>query len=206
MCIQRSFRSNPDLKTWHFSFTPPILFSLCDPISLLPRRSSMSHMCRRAKGSCTRGQRKPTREEEAPWCCVVITQLFTRARKSARVLCFNCSRFLGWIVPTTCLRSLWTSMLLPAYTYQVCKNIKKFQQFKLDFTWNPGSVGKPNIACTLCLQMVMKTHALKVSLLTPPPTVLVCCAYFLIPQSFLTPFIWTFVTVLFYYYHQMHSY
>lgn len=80
-------------------------------------------------------------------------------------------------------------MLLPAYTYQVCKNIKKFQQFKLDFTLNPGSVGKPNIACTLCLQMVMKTHALKVSLLTPPPTVLVCCAYFLIPQSFLTPFI-----------------
>lgn len=79
----------------------------------------MSHMCRQAKGSCTRGRHRPTREEESPWCCAVITALFMRARRSARALCSSCSRPPGWTASTTCSLSLWTSISLPAFSYQV---------------------------------------------------------------------------------------
>lgn len=71
------------------------LFNFSGLISFASCRSLMSHMCRQAKGSCTRGHRRPTREEETPWCCAVITRLFMRARRSARALCSSCSRSPG---------------------------------------------------------------------------------------------------------------
>lgn len=83
------------------------------------RRSSMSHTCRRAKGSCTRGRPRPTGEEGPPWCCAATTPLFMRGRRSARAPCCSCSGCLGSTASTMCLLSPWTFTSLPAFSYQV---------------------------------------------------------------------------------------
>ena len=107
-------------------------FSFSDRISRVSRRSSMSHTCRRAKGSCTRGHHRPTREEETPWCCAAITPLFMRARRSARAQLSSCSRSPEWTASTTCLLSLWTSTSPAAFSYQVWgKKKKKKKDLKL---------------------------------------------------------------------------
>ncbi|MEQ2158170.1 hypothetical protein GOODEAATRI_009471 [Goodea atripinnis] len=69
------------------------VFDLSDLTSPSSHRTLMSHMCRRAKDSCTHGHRRPTREEAAPWGCAVIIPSFMRARRSAKALYFSCSRF-----------------------------------------------------------------------------------------------------------------
>ena len=52
----------------------------------------------------------------------------------------------------------------------------------------------------LCLQMVMKTHALKALFLTQPPIVLVCCFNNLCLICLLAAFIWLFCCVTFFLY------
>lgn len=82
-------------------------------------RTSMSHTCRRAKGSCTRGRPRPTKEEGPPWCCAATTPLFMRGRRSARAPCCSCSGCLGSTASTMCLHSPWTFTSLAAFSYQV---------------------------------------------------------------------------------------
>lgn len=109
----------PQCVLKNYTLTSGCFSDLCELTLLLSHRSLMSRTCKRAKGSCTPGHHRPTREKGSPWCCAVTTQLFTRVRRSARALCSSCSKSLGWAVSTTCSLLRWTSTSLQNFSYQV---------------------------------------------------------------------------------------